>query len=25
LTELSDKMIGIKGIQHGKLIMSKTE
>ena len=25
LTELSDKMITIKGIQHGKLIMSKTE
>ena len=25
LTELSDKMIGIKGVQHGKLIMSKTE
>ena len=25
LTELSDKMTGIKGIQHGKLIMSKTE
>jgi len=25
LTELSDKMISIKGIQHGKLIMSKTE
>lgn len=25
LTELSDKLIGIKGIQHGKLIMSKTE
>jgi len=25
LTELSDKFIGIKGIQHGKLIMSKTE
>lgn len=23
LTELSDKLIGIKGIQHGKLIMSK--
>ena len=25
LTELSDKLIGIKGIQHGKLIMSKTD
>ena len=25
LTELSDKLIIIKGIQHGKLIMSKTE
>ena len=25
LTELSDKLIGIKGIQHGKLTMSKTE
>ena len=25
LTELSDKLIGIKGIQHGKLVMSKTE
>ena len=25
LTELSDKLISIKGIQHGKLIMSKTE
>lgn len=25
LTELSDKLIGIKGIMHGKLIMSKTE
>jgi len=25
LTELSDKLICIKGIQHGKLIMSKTE
>lgn len=25
LTELSDKLITIKGIQHGKLIMSKTE
>ena len=23
LTELSDKLIGIKGVQHGKLIMSK--
>jgi CopG family nickel-responsive transcriptional regulator len=23
LTEISDKLIGIKGIQHGKLIMSK--
>lgn len=25
LTELSDKLISIKGLQHGKLIMSKTE
>lgn len=25
LTELSDKLIGIKGIIHGKLIMSRTE
>ena len=25
LTELSDKLIGIKGIIHGKLIMSKIE
>ena len=25
LTEFSDKLIGIKGIQHGKLIMSKTD
>lgn len=25
LTELSDKLISTKGIQHGKLIMSKTE
>ncbi len=25
LTEVSDKLISIKGIQHGKLIMSKTE
>ena len=25
LTELSDKLIGIKGIMHGKLILSKTE
>lgn len=25
LTEMSDKLISIKGIQHGKLIMSKTE
>lgn len=25
LTELSDKLIGIKGIIHGKLIMSKVE
>jgi CopG family nickel-responsive transcriptional regulator len=25
LTEFSDKLITIKGIQHGKLIMSKTE
>lgn len=25
LTELSDKLISIKGIRHGKLIMSKTE
>lgn len=25
LTELSDKLISIKGIQHGKLVMSKTE
>ena len=25
LTELSDKLISIKGIKHGKLIMSKTE
>ena len=23
LTELSDKLIGIRGIQHGKLVMSK--
>jgi CopG family nickel-responsive transcriptional regulator len=25
LTELSDKLIGIKGVIHGKLIMSRTE
>jgi len=25
LTELSDKLISIKGIRHGKLIMSKTD
>jgi CopG family nickel-responsive transcriptional regulator len=25
LTELSDKLIAIKGIKHGKLIMSKTD
>jgi CopG family nickel-responsive transcriptional regulator len=25
LTELSDKLIGIKGIKHGKLVMSKAE
>lgn len=25
LTEISDKLIGIKGIQHGKLVMSKAE
>jgi len=25
LTELSDKLISLKGIKHGKLIMSKTE
>ena len=25
LTELSDKLIGTKGINHGKLVMSKTE
>lgn len=25
LTELSDKLIGIKGIRHGKLIMSKAD
>ena len=25
LTDLSDKLISIKGIKHGKLIMSKTE
>ncbi len=25
LTELSDKLISIKGMKHGKLIMSKTE
>ena len=25
LTELSDKLISIKGIKHGKLVMSKTE
>jgi CopG family nickel-responsive transcriptional regulator len=25
LTELSDKLIGIKGINHGKLIMSKAD
>lgn len=25
LTEISDKLIGLKGIQHGKLIMSKAE
>ncbi len=25
LTELSDKLIGIKGITHGKLVMSKSE
>lgn len=25
LTELSDKLIGIKGVVHGKLVMSRTE
>lgn len=25
LTEISDKLIGIKGIQHGKLVMSKAD
>lgn len=25
LTEISDKLIGIKGIQHGKLVMSKAK
>lgn len=25
LTELSDKIIGIKGLKHGKLVMSKAE
>ena len=25
LTELSDNLIGIKGIIHGKLVMSRTE
>lgn len=25
LTELSDKLISVKGIQHGKLVMSKAE
>jgi CopG family transcriptional regulator, nickel-responsive regulator len=25
LTELSDKLIGIKGIEHGKIVMSKAE
>jgi CopG family nickel-responsive transcriptional regulator len=25
LTELSDKLIGIKGIIHGKLVMSRAE
>ncbi len=25
LTEISDKLIGIKGIEHGKLVMSKAE
>ena len=25
LTELSDQLIGIKGIEHGKLIMSKVK
>jgi CopG family transcriptional regulator, nickel-responsive regulator len=25
LTELSDKLIGIKGVTHGKLVMSKAE
>jgi CopG family transcriptional regulator, nickel-responsive regulator len=25
LTELSDKILGIKGIEHGKLVMSKAE
>ncbi len=25
LTELSDKLIGIKGVIHGKLVMSKTD
>jgi CopG family nickel-responsive transcriptional regulator len=25
LTELSDKLIGMKGIIHGKLVMSRTE
>jgi CopG family transcriptional regulator, nickel-responsive regulator len=23
LTELSDKVLGLKGVQHGKLVMSK--
>jgi CopG family nickel-responsive transcriptional regulator len=25
LTEISEKLISIKGIQHGKLVMSKAE
>jgi len=25
LTEISDKLIGLKGVQHGKLVMSKAE
>jgi CopG family nickel-responsive transcriptional regulator len=25
LTELSDKLIALKGVQHGKLVMTKTE
>lgn len=25
LTEISDKLIGLKGIQHGKLVMSKAQ